>query len=127
VKGRAISAGRASGTALVSSEPISFYGGVDPATGIVIERGHQLEGQCIGGRVLVFPSGRGSTVGSYVIYALARSGTAPVAMINQETETIVATGAILAGIPCVDRIDITALRTGEILEVDAGEGTVKRG
>lgn len=127
MKGRAISAGRASGTALVSSEPISFYGGVDPATGIVIERGHQLEGQCIGGRVLVFPSGRGSTVGSYVIYALARSGTAPVAMINQETETIVATGAILAGIPCVDRIDITALRTGEILEVDAGEGTVKRG
>ncbi|MBW2261090.1 MAG: DUF126 domain-containing protein [Deltaproteobacteria bacterium] len=127
MKGRAISAGRASGAALISPEPISFYGGVDPATGVVIEKGHALEGQCIKGRVLVFPSGKGSTVGSYVIYALARNGTAPAAMVNEETETIVAAGAILAGIPCVDRIDLAALRAGEMLEVDADEGTVTRG
>lgn len=127
MKGRAISAGRASGEALVSAEPISFYGGVDPATGTVIERGHELEGRCIAGRILVFPSGKGSTVGSYVIYALARNGRAPAAMVNAETETIVATGAILAGIPCVDGIDLEALSTGDVLDVDGDEGIVNRG
>ena len=123
--GRAISSGKARGEALVSATPMGFYGGVDAKTGVVIEEGHELHGSCVSGRVLVFPHGKGSTVGSYVIYGLAKNGVAPAALVNQETETIVATGAILAGIPCVDGINLSGIHTGDLLEVDADEGTVK--
>ncbi len=123
--GRAISAGKARGEALVSASPIGFYGGVDAKTGLVIEEGHELQGQCVSGKVLVFPHGKGSTVGSYVIYGLAKNGVAPAALVNRETETIVATGAILADIPCVDGIELDGIRTGDLLEVDADEGTVR--
>jgi predicted aconitase with swiveling domain len=127
--GRVVAPGRARGVALVTDQPIGFYGGVDPATGVVIEEGHPLAGQCVSGRVLCFPCGKGSTVGSYVIYGLARHGVAPCAIVNRATETIVATGAILAGVPCVDGIDLAALRTGDLVEVDADEaarvGTVR--
>lgn len=125
MKGRCISPGKASGEAVVSRSPLSFYGGVDPRTGIVIEKGHELEGVCVKDKVLVFPQGKGSTVGSYVIYGLKKNGVAPAAIINQETETIVATGVILAGIPCVDRIDIARIRTGDRVIVDADSGTVE--
>jgi len=124
MKGRMISPGKAKAKAIVSKEPIGFYGGINAKTGIVIEKGHQLEGQSVKGKVLVFPCGKGSTVGSYVIYGLAKNGVAPAAIINKETETIVATGAILAGIPCVDGIDISKIRTGDRVEVDADKGTV---
>lgn len=124
--GRGISPGRAVGLALVSAEPIGFYGGVDAGTGVVIERGHPLEGQCVAGRVLVFPCGKGSTVGSYVIYGLAKNGVAPAAIVNAETEVIVATGAILADIPCLDGVDLSAMRDGDRYEVDADSGTVWR-
>jgi predicted aconitase with swiveling domain len=127
VTGRCIAPGTARGLALVSRKPLGFYGGVDARTGVVIEKGHELEGQCVAGRVLVFPRGKGSTVGSYVIYGLAKNGVAPCAMVNAETETIVATGAILAGIPCVDGVDISAINTGDRLEVDADNGTVVHG
>ncbi|HID73537.1 MAG TPA: DUF126 domain-containing protein, partial [Thermoplasmata archaeon] len=70
MKGRSISPGRAEGEAIVSPEPIGFYGGIDAQTGIVIEKGHPLEGLSVTGKVLVFPNGKGSTVGSYVIYGL---------------------------------------------------------
>lgn len=125
MKGRCINPGRAQGEALVSAVPVSFYGGVDPRTGVVIEKGHPLEGRCVTGRVLVFPCGKGSTVGSYVLYGLGRNGVAPAAIVNRETETIVATGAILADIPCVDGIDLAGIKDGEQLRVDAGEGTVE--
>ncbi|HDN80985.1 MAG TPA: DUF126 domain-containing protein, partial [Chloroflexi bacterium] len=62
LKGRIIRGGKAKGEALVSPEPIGFLGGVDPETGVVVERGHPLEGQRVSGRVLVFPTGKGSTV-----------------------------------------------------------------
>jgi predicted aconitase with swiveling domain len=125
LKGRAISPGRARGEALVSKQPIGFYGGVDPKTGIIIEKGHELEGKCVKDKILVFPCGKGSTVGSYVIYGLKKNGVAPAAIVNRETETIVATGAILAGIPCVDGIDIDKIKTGDKLLVDADEGRVE--
>ncbi|MCK4831060.1 DUF126 domain-containing protein, partial [bacterium] len=111
--------------ALVSSEPIGFYGGIDAKTGIFIEKGHELEGQSVQDKILVFPCGKGSTVGSYVIYGLKKNDVGPKAIVNQETETIVATGAILAGIPCVDGVDITQLKTGDKLVVDADNGTVE--
>ena len=127
MKGRMISLGKAKGEAIVSREPIGFYGGIDPKTGVVIEKGHELEGKCVKDKVLVFPQGKGSTVGSYVIYGLKKNDVAPVAIVNKETETIVATGVILAGIPCVDEIDIDKIKTGDKLVVDADEATVEIG
>jgi hypothetical protein len=124
-QGRRIFAGQATGDALVSSMGISFYGGVDPESGVVIERDHELEGQSIAGKVLVFPTGKGSTVGSYTLYRLMRAGKAPVAIINVECETITAVGCIIAEIPCVDQVPIEQLRSGQQLEVDGDRGTVE--
>ncbi|NOZ29105.1 MAG: DUF126 domain-containing protein [Chloroflexi bacterium] len=121
LRGRVIRPGRAEGIALVSPEPIGFLGGVDPDTGIVIEPGHPLQGQSVAGRVLVFPSGKGSTVGSYTILRLQRSGHAPVAIVNRESEAIVAVGAIIADIPMVDRVDISRIHTGDRVRVQDGE------
>ncbi len=126
MKGRSIYPGKVEGEALVSKEPLGFYGCVNPRTGVVIEKGHELEGKSVSGKILVFPCGKGSTVGSYVIYGLAANGVAPKAIINKETETIVATGAILGGIPCVDKVDISEIRTGDKLKVDAEAGTVEK-
>ena len=125
MKGRTISPGKARSEAMVSMEPIGFYGGIDPKTGLVIEKGHELEGKSVKDKILVFPQGKGSTVGSYIIYGLKKNGMAPAAIINKETETIVATGAILAGIPCVDGIDIEKIKMGDKLKVDADEATVE--
>lgn len=125
MKGRMISSGKAEGTAIVSTEPIGFYGGIDIKTGIVIEKGHPLEGKCVTGKILVFPCGKGSTVGSYVIYGLAKNGVGPAGIINKETETIVATGVILAGVPCVDGIDIKKIKDGDKIILDADKGIVK--
>jgi predicted aconitase with swiveling domain len=125
LKGRGVSAGVAVGEALVTRQPLSFYGGVDAKTGLITEKGHPLEGQSVRDKVLVFPRAKGSTVGSYVIYGLVKNGVAPKALVNEQTETIVATGAILAGIPCVDGIDIGGLQSGDRLEVDADRGTVR--
>jgi len=125
VKGRTISPGKAEGVAIVSKEPIGFYGGIDINTGIVIEKGHPLEGKSVKDKILVFPCGKGSTVGSYVIYGLKKNGVAPAGIINEETETIVATGVILAGIPCIDGIDIDKIPDGTHVIMDATKGTVE--
>ena len=117
-QGRTIFNGKAEGEALVTSMGISFFGGVDPETGVVVERGHDLEGQCIAGKILAFPTGKGSTVGSYTLYRLKKNGVAPAAIINQECETITAVGCIIAEIPCIDQIFVTQLRTGETLRLD---------
>ena len=124
-EGRKISPGTASGEALVTTQSLSFYGGVDPETGVVVEKDHELEGQSITGKVLIFPSGKGSTVGSYVLYQLAKTGKGPVAIINQQTETIVAVGCIIGEIPAVDRIPIGEIKTGQQLRIDATKGLVE--
>lgn len=125
IQGRTIYAGIAEGDALVTSMGISFFGGVDPQTGIVVERGHELEGQCIAGKVLVFPTGKGSTVGSYTLYRLKHAGLAPAAIINAECETITAVGCIIAEIPCVDKISIGFFATGMRLIVDGKHACVE--
>jgi uncharacterized protein len=112
LKGRIIYKGKAEGEALVTSQPLSFYGGVDPNNGVVLEKGHELQGQSVKGKILVFPQGKGSTVGSYTLYRMKKNGVAPAGMINRECETIVAVGAIISEIPCVDKIDISKLKTG---------------
>jgi predicted aconitase with swiveling domain len=118
LKGRTIYAGRAMGEALVTSQGISFFGGVDPDTGLIVERGHELEGLCVAGRVLVFPTGKGSTVGSYTLYRLKHNGLAPAAIINAECETITAVGCIIAEIPCVDQVPIGEVATGVRVSVE---------
>ncbi len=125
LKGRAISRGRAEGEALTTSQPISFYGGVDPNTGEVIEKGHELQGETVKGRILVFPNGKGSTVGSYTLYRMKKNETAPLGMVNRECETIVAVGAIISEIPCVDQIDISRIRTGDLVRVENGIVTLQ--
>jgi predicted aconitase with swiveling domain len=118
LKGRLISKGKGEGEALVTSQPISFYGGVDPNTGVVIEKGHELQGQSVKGKILVFPTGKGSTVGSYTLYRMKKNGTAPAGMINRECETVVAVGAIISEIPCVDKIDISKIKTGGKVHIE---------
>ncbi len=123
--GRKISSGTITGEALVTTMGISFYGGIDPETGRVMEKGHTLEGQSIVGKVLVFPTGKGSTVGSYTLYRLKKAGNAPAAIVNAESETITAVGCIISGIPCVDHIPVDQIETGKWIRVDGEAGTVE--
>jgi predicted aconitase with swiveling domain len=128
VRGRKICGGAAEGVALVSHDPISFFGGVNPETGVVTEKGHELEGVDMKDRVLVFPNGKGSTVGSYALYRMKKNGVAPRAMINVECEPIVAVGAIISEIPTLDKLEknpLTLIQNGKKLRVDAERGTLE--
>lgn len=124
LKGRSIYPGRIEGKTLVSSMGISFFGGVDPDTGIVVEKGHDLKGKSITGKVLVFPTGKGSTVGSYTLYRLKDNDHAPIAIINIECETITAVGCIISEIPCIDQIEIGRIVSGAQVLLDGEAGTV---
>jgi predicted aconitase with swiveling domain len=125
LKGRVIYRGRAEGEALVTAMGVSFFGGVDPENGVVVERGHELEGCCIAGKVLVFPSGKGSTVGSYTLYRLKRAGLAPAAIVNASCETITAVGCIMAEIPCLDQVSIQQIPNGKRVVVDSQQAWVE--
>jgi predicted aconitase with swiveling domain len=120
LKGRIISRGVAEGKALTTTQPISFYGGVDPETSEILEKGHELQGKLIKGKILVFPNGKGSTVGSYTLYRLKKGGVAPAGIINRDCETVVAVGAIISEIPCVDQIDISKIETGDTVRIENG-------
>ncbi len=128
LKGRTISRGCAKGEVLLSRDPISFLGSIDPKTGVVIEENHALEGKSIQGKVLVFPHGKGSTVGSYVMYQLKKNGVAPVAIVNMETEPIVAVGAIISEIPLVDMLErnpYEVLNNGDLVLVNGSKGYIE--
>jgi predicted aconitase with swiveling domain len=127
IRARAISRGQATGQLLLSPAPITFLSGVDPETGVIVEKGHPLEGCSITGTVLAFDFGKGSTVGSYVIYALHRNSRAPAAIINTSADPIVAVGAIIGSIPMVDQpeIGIHRLRSGTMVTVDGTAGTIE--
>jgi predicted aconitase with swiveling domain len=90
-----------------------------------VEKGHALEGISVAGRVLVFPTGKGSTVGSYTLYRMRKAGTAPAAILNSECEPITAVGCILAGIPCIDHLPIERFATGDRLRVNGTDGSVE--
>jgi predicted aconitase with swiveling domain len=125
LKGRKICKGIAEGEAIVTKDGISFYGGIDPDTGKVVEVGHELEGQSVTGRILMFPTGKGSTVGSYTLYRMKKNNTAPAAIINEQIDTIIAVGCIISEIPCVDKIDVRKFKTGQKVVVNGSEGTVE--
>jgi hypothetical protein len=123
-----VSKGKSIGEALVSHSPISFFGGVNPETGLIVEKGHELIGSSVFGKVLVFPTGKGSTAGSYQLYELTISKKAPRAIINIKADPVVAAGAIISGIPMVDGLDqnpIEVIQTGDVVEVDADQGVVR--
>ena len=128
LQGRKVVGGTASGEVLISPVPVSFYGGIDPVTGMIIDHGHPMEGRSITGKVFVFPTGKGSTVGSYVIYRMMKLGTAPAAIVNVETEAILATGCVISDIPLVDKLDsdpLSVLKDGMRVIVNGDTGTVE--
>ena len=123
---RNISKGKASGELIVSDEAISFLGGVNPETGEVIDPNHELKGQSIKDKILFIPGGKGSTVGSYVIFQMKKNDTAPRAIICLKAEPIIATGAIMSDIPMVDSpSDVKNLTDGTLVEVDGDKGTIE--
>ncbi len=127
IKCRKIAKGNVTGSAIVTQDPISFLGGVDPNTGIVIDPKHELYNESIVGKILIIPSGKGSTVGSYVIYQMAKNNTAPKAIICLKAEPIIATGAIISKIPMVDEPElniINTINTGDTITVNANESVI---
>jgi predicted aconitase with swiveling domain len=128
INGRIISKGIGEGQAVVTNQPLSFLGGVDPKRGVIMDLKHELYGISIVGSVLVFPQGKGSTVGSYVMYQLKRNSKAPAAIINASSETIVAVGAIISNIPLIDRLDvdpIAAIKPGSHVLVNCVDGFIE--
>lgn len=126
LQGRKVVGGKAQGEAIVSREAIAFYGGVDTLTGIVVERGHQLEGRNVSNKILVYPNGKGSTGNTYFLYDMATRGTAPKALIQVEAEPIQTLGAIMGNIPLVEIKDnpLEIISDGDYLEVDGDNGVV---
>jgi len=122
--GRPVVPGLARGIALVSRKPISFLGGVDPDSGVVVERNHDLKGCTVKAGVLCFPYGHGSTVGSYVLYSLVKKGTGPKAIVNAVADPVIVVGAVIAEIPMVDRVNLEEILTGDLVEVDGNRGLV---
>jgi len=123
--------GQASGTALVSREPLSFWGGYDHRTGEIIDRRHPLAGQNAAGRVLVLPYARGSSTTTAVLLEALRAGTAPAAILTTGAETFFALAAIVADemyrrsfpVVIVQETDAVALQTGMHLRIDL-DGTI---
>lgn len=115
------------GKVLKTSQSISFWGGVDPATGLINDPRHELFNQSVAGRVLVFPFGKGSSTGSLIMLELARINKAPAAIVNVRTEPILATGPIVCKhfygkeipIICLDEKSFQMLQTGQNVAVDA--------
>ena len=130
IRGRSISKGIATGKALISKQRISLLGAIDPVTGLIIDTSLDIYGQSIANRVLIFPGGKGSTVGSYVFYQLKKHGKSPYAIVNRRADTIVAVGAIIAEIPAVDSLEIDPIEgeliaDGEEVLVNGTEGYIE--
>ncbi|WP_456481472.1 aconitase X swivel domain-containing protein [Methanopyrus sp.] len=109
--------------ALVSSQRLSFLGGVDPKTGDVIDPSHELYGEKLTDRVLILPGGRGSTVGSYVLMEMSDRGTAPAGIVVREAEPILVVGCVLGDIPLFHRPErdlVEELSTGDVVKLLPG-------
>lgn len=122
------------GEAIVSSMAFGFFGGCNPRTGVIIDKWHDLCGESFSGKIFIYPEGRGSTVGAAVMLETVRSGCNPVAILNNQCETISQCGCILAkkfydvDMPMMDQfgVDITKeIKTGDWLRIDPATGTVE--
>jgi len=128
MKAKPVTAGIAEGEAIVSHMAISFTGGMDPDTGIIRESGHELEGKSVAGKILVFPTGKGSTTGSWQFYAAFKRGHAPKGIINVKAEGIVAVSAIITGTPMVHQMEndpLECINNGDFVKINADEGYVE--
>lgn len=125
LEARRICRGKARGEALALEEPLSLLGGVDKDTGEIIDNSEGLRGKLVAGKVLVFPRGKGSTAGSYVLYSLKKRGKAPAALVCGEAEAVMATGAIMSEVPMVDRVQVDLIRPGDEILVDADQAFVE--
>jgi len=110
----------AEGTALVSKQLLSFFGGVDPKTGKIIDPGSDIKDQVVKNKILIFNQGKGSTVGSYVLYRMSKEGTAPAAIIVEKAEPIIVVGCVLADIPLFECEDINT-KTGDYIKIMGGK------
>jgi len=122
IKVRPIVRGTVEGEAIVSPTPISFLGDIDPNNGKVRDRNNPLFGASITNKIFIFPQGKGSTVGSYVIYGLRVNEVAPLAFVVNKAETIVIAGAILANIPLFEQIEgniSKVIKNGDTLRIDS--------
>ena len=127
IRGRKVVPGVAEGEALVTNEPISGWGGVDPRNGTVIETRHELRGQSFAGKVLVFPGAKGSSGWSAQFHVARLMGTAPAAWLFNQMTTKVALGTVVSHAPAMtdfDRDPLTLIRTGDWVKVDADNGVV---
>lgn len=125
--GRGIVGGVVEGIALVTTEDISGFGGIDPARGVVIEPRHELAGQCFTDRVLVFPGAKGSSGWSGFFQSTRLLGTAPAAMVFNTVTTKAVLGAIVTRVPTVVECDgdpTREIRSGDRVRVDGDAGTV---
>jgi predicted aconitase with swiveling domain len=120
-EGRTLVAGTASGLALVLDEPLSFWGGLDPVTGTLIDTHHPQRGACVTNRILIMPSGRGSSSSSYVLAEAIRAGTAPAAIVLREADGIVALGAIVAKELYGTHVPVVVLDTGAYNAISDGD------
>ncbi|MEU3274207.1 DUF126 domain-containing protein [Saccharomonospora sp. NPDC006951] len=128
LSGRRVVPGVAEGEALVSHETISGWGGIDPATGTIIERRHELFGVCFTGKILVFPGAKGSSGWSGFFQTTRLMGTAPLGMIFTVTTTKAALGAVVTRVPAVtdlDRDPVAVINTGDWVRIDADQGFVE--
>jgi len=128
LRAKPVSKGRAEGEAIVTRMPISITGGLNPYNGKIVERGHELEGQCVAGKILVFPHGKGSTTGPWQFYVAYKRGNAPKAIINVKAETVVAVSAIITSTPMVHLLEknpLEIIETGDYVVVDANNGVVE--
>lgn len=124
LKGRCIVEGKVEGRVLKTNDCISFMGTVDPKTGQIIERKHEIVGEYLKGKILVFPRSKGSTGGSYMLYEVVKNGVGPLGIINVEAEPVVTIGAIVSDLSMVDKIDISQIQNGDYVKLDSTEGTV---
>jgi predicted aconitase with swiveling domain len=120
VKGRVLADGSASGEALVLREALSLWGGVDPATGVIIDSRHPQLGASVAGRVLVMPAVRGSSSSSSVLAETVRAGCAPAAILLGETDLILAVGAAVAEELYGRRIPVVQLAPAELGAITDG-------
>jgi predicted aconitase with swiveling domain len=120
MEGRMLVDGSATGRALVLDEPLSLWGGLDPATGEIVEAGHPQRGQVVTGRILVMPSGRGSSSSATILAEAVRAGTAPAGIVLGESDEIIAIGALVAselyGIP----LPIVVATAGTLASIEEG-------
>ena len=128
IRCRKISEGKADGEVIVSKDSVCFYL-VEPETGVVVEKNHDIEGKSIAGKILVMPSGKGSSVvQADGLFKLAQNDKAPKAMIIEHADTVLVTGAIIMEIPMVHKVEDKFYKTvidGDVVSLDADKGIIR--